>query len=105
MLKDGFTQEFCQDFRENICKNLPQIKSEKICRDKLRAGEVTEVRARNLLEDTYIFVVAGNVTYIIYIYIDMLLTSLLLRGMFLIWRIRRARHSFFGLYLQNHAID
>ena len=105
MLKDGFAQEFCQDFRENICKNLPQIKSEKICRDKLRAGEVTEVRARNLLEDTYIFVVAGNVTYIIYIYIDMLLTSLLLRGMFLIWRIRRARHSFFGLYLKNHAID
>ena len=78
---------------------------------------MAEVRGRNLLEDTYIFVVARNVTYIIYIYIelyityifivdnvDVLLTSLLLRGIFLIWRIRRAKHSFFGLYLENHAI-
>ena len=29
------------------------------------------MRGRNLLEDTYIFVVARNVTYIIYIYIEL----------------------------------
>ena len=35
---------------------------------------MAEVRGRNLLEDTYIFVVARNVTYIIYIYIELYIT-------------------------------
>ena len=112
IVKDGFMQEFFQDFRENICKNLPQIKSEKICRDVLERWRrweaviclriLTSLLLRGTLLTSFTFIL--NYVLLTSLLLTMLLTSLLLRGIFLIWRIRRAKHSFFGLYLENHAI-